>query len=78
MTKEIITRSSCLHFIHPSENVSGSGDYMQVWIKDLETEEEELIFQGEKWNKEDFDRKLQAGRAPLSSTRLESEIKSDE
>jgi len=76
MTKHIVTRSSCLHFRHPAENSSGSGDYMQVWIKDLETDEEELIFQGEKWNKEDFQRKADA--QSFNRGIFESEIKSDE
>jgi len=49
---------------------------MQIWIKDLETDEETLLFQGEKWNKEDFLRKANAGR--LRGTGFESEIKSDE
>jgi len=76
MTMQIVTRSSCLHFRNPAENVSGNGDYDQVWTKDLETEEETLLFQGEKWNKEDFQRKADAGKFRGGS--FESEIKSDE
>ena len=56
--KEIIVKSSCLFMQHPAHHIHGSGDYMEISVREVGTEEEICLFRGDKFNKEEYEEKL--------------------
>ena len=55
----VIRQSCCLFVCHHAENYSGVPSYERIIV---ETDEgQEVIYQGEKWNEEDFRKKKELG-----------------